>query len=96
MTQTTLARLDLKTHQAAQASLPLAIELLSAAQAIDLRQEGANRLGLGTAIAHLKIREEVEFLENDRALAPDIEALAQLIGSGTVIEAVEQAIGGRP
>ena len=74
----------------------LAIELLTAAQAIDLRQDGANRLGLGTAIAHSKIREEVEFLENDRALAPDIEALAQLIGSGTVIEAVEQAIGGRP
>ena len=72
----------------------LAIELLTAAQAIDLRQEGANRLGVGTAIAHLKIREEVEFLENDRALAPDIEALAQLIGSGTVIEAVEKAIGG--
>jgi len=72
----------------------LAIELLTAAQAIDLRQEGANLLGVGTAIAHLKIREEVEFLENDRALAPDIEALAQLIGSGTVIEAVERAIGG--
>ena len=72
----------------------LAIELLTAAQAIDLRQEGANLLGVGTAIAHLKIREEVEFLENDRALAPDIEALAQLIGSGTVIEAVEKAIGG--
>jgi len=72
----------------------LAIELLTAAQAVDLRQEGANRLGLGTAIAHSKIREEVEFLENDRALAPDIEALAQLIGSGIVIEAVEQAIGG--
>ncbi len=72
----------------------LAIELLTAAQAIDLRQDGANRLGLGTAIAHLKIREEVEFLEIDRALAPDIEALAQLIGSGAVIGAVEQAIGG--
>lgn len=72
----------------------LAIELLTAAQAIDLRQDGDNRLGLGTAIAHSKIREEVEFLEKDRALAPDIEALAQLIGSGTVIEAVEQAIGG--
>ena len=72
----------------------LAIEMLTAAQGIDLRQEGANQLGVGTAIAHLKIREEVEFLENDRALAPDIEALAQLIGSGTVIEAVENAIGG--
>jgi len=72
----------------------LAIELLTAAQAIDLRQEGANRLGQGTAIAHSRIREEVEFLKNDRALAPDIEALAQLIGSGTVIEAVKQEIGG--
>ena len=72
----------------------LAIELLTAAQAIDLRQDGANRLGQGTAIAHSRIREEVEFLKNDRALAPDIEALAQLIGSGTVIEAVEQGIGG--
>jgi len=71
----------------------LAIEMLTAAQAVDLRQEGENRLGVGTAIAHLKIREEVEFLENDRALAPDIDALAQLIASGTLIEAVEQGIG---
>lgn len=71
----------------------LAIEMLTAAQAVDLRQEGENRLGVGTAVAHLKIREEVEFLENDRALAPDIDALAQLIASGTLIEAVEQGIG---
>ena len=37
----------------------LAIEMLTAAQAVDLRQEGENRLGVDTAIAHSKIRDEV-------------------------------------
>jgi histidine ammonia-lyase len=72
----------------------LAIELLTAAQAIDLREEGAKRLGQGTAIAHSRIRKDVEFLENDRSLAPDIEALSTLIATGELIQAVEEELGG--
>jgi histidine ammonia-lyase len=72
----------------------LAIELLTAAQAIDLREEGATRLGQGTTNAHSRIREKVEFLEKDRSLAPDIEALSRLIATGELIDAIEDELGG--
>jgi histidine ammonia-lyase len=36
----------------------------------------------------------VEFLENDRSLAPDIEALSTLIATGELIQAVEEELGG--
>ncbi len=72
----------------------IAIELLTAAQAIYLRADGQTRLGKGTSAAYREIRQRVSALEHDRALSPDIEALTQLIASDTVIEAVEQAIGG--
>ena len=72
----------------------VAIELLTAAQAIDLREEGARRLGRGTALAHSIIRDKVEFLESDRSLAPDIEGLSTLIATGELIEAMEEELGG--
>lgn len=72
----------------------IAIELLTAAQAIDLRSDGPNRLGKGTAAAYREIRKRVSRVDHDRPLSPDMEALAQLIASDTVIEAAEQAIGG--
>lgn len=72
----------------------IAIELLTAAQAIDLRPDGQTRLGKGTSAAYQEIRQRVSTLDHDRALSPDIETLAQLIASDTVLEAVEQAIGG--
>jgi histidine ammonia-lyase len=69
--------------------LVLAVELLTAAQAIDLRPEGPSRLGRGTAAAHRRLRESVTFLDRDRQLSPDIEALAELIGSEQLVQAVE-------
>ncbi len=63
----------------------LAIELLTAAQAIDLRPDGKARLGQGTARAYAEIRERVPFLLHDRPTAPDIEALAELIRSGELL-----------
>jgi histidine ammonia-lyase len=71
----------------------LAIELLTAAQAVDLRPEGPQRLGTGTAAAYRAVRQRVRLLEHDRPLAPDIESLAGLIASGEMLQAVEQAIG---
>lgn len=73
----------------------IAIELLAAAQAIDLRADGPTRLGKGTSAAYREIRQRVSIVHHDRALSPDIETLAQLITSDTVIEAAEQAIEGR-
>ena len=54
---------------------------------------GRKRPGRGTAIAHDLIREKVPFMENDRVLYPDIEAVRQLIESNTILEAVEKAVG---
>jgi histidine ammonia-lyase len=71
----------------------LAIELLTAAQGVELRPEGPQRLGAGTAAAYQTVRQRVKFLEHDRPLAPDIEALADLIATGELLQAVQQAMG---
>ncbi len=70
----------------------IAIELLAAAQAVDLRPDGPSRLGAGTAAAHRCVRERVRFLERDRALTPDILALDRLLASDELLEAVDQAL----
>lgn len=71
----------------------LAVELLTAAQAIELREDGPARLGAGTAAAFAGIRQRVSFLEHDRPLSPDIAALAELIRSGELVPAAEEATG---
>jgi histidine ammonia-lyase len=63
----------------------IAIELLTAAQAIDLRPDGPARLGRGSAAAYAAIRGRVPYLEKDRETTPDIEALAELIQSGELL-----------
>jgi histidine ammonia-lyase len=70
----------------------LAIELLTAAQAIDLRPNGPARLGRGTAAAYATIRKYVAFLEHDRETTPDIDSLAKMIQSGELLEAVENGL----
>lgn len=57
-----------------------ALELIVAAQAVDLR--GAVALGSGTAAIHAAMRRLVPRLEADRPAAPDIAAVADLIASG--------------
>jgi histidine ammonia-lyase len=69
----------------------LAIELLAAAQGIDFLRPYTP--GLGTAVAHSQIRQQVPHLEEDRVPAPDIGAVYRLIASGGLISAVEAAIG---
>ena len=63
----------------------LAIELLTAAQAIDLRPDGPARLGQGTTRAYAEIRKHVAFLAHDRQTTTDIEALADLIRSSELL-----------
>jgi histidine ammonia-lyase len=71
----------------------LAVELLTAAQAVDLRPEGPQRLGAGTDAAYQSVRKRVSFLEHDRPLAPDIQSLADLVAGGDLLQAVQAALG---
>jgi phenylalanine ammonia-lyase len=56
----------------------VAITLLSTAQAVDLRQ-GGGQLGAGTRPIYRAVRSASPFVDEDRALGGDIEAVAQLI-----------------
>ncbi len=64
----------------------LAVELLCAAQGIDFRREmaGPEAQGQGTRLAYERIRARVPFLEGDEPLSGHIEALADLIRSGSL------------
>ena len=66
----------------------LAIELLSAAQAVHLRPGGARRLGSGTRAVYDTVRRYVPPVEVDRSLAADAERLAAAIDDGSLEEAV--------
>lgn len=56
----------------------VAIELLCAAQALDIR--GADRAGAGTRRAHATLRQHVPPLLRDRPLAGDVDQVCKLIG----------------
>jgi histidine ammonia-lyase len=70
----------------------IAVEFLTAAQAVDLRPDGPARLGRGTSAVYDKIRSRVRFLEHDRALTPDIETISDLIRSGAIIADVRKEL----
>jgi histidine ammonia-lyase len=67
----------------------IAIELLCAAQAVDLREDGPRRLGRGSRIAHDIVRKYVDFYDKDREMSPDISRLAQLIRDGELLQAID-------
>lgn len=69
----------------------IAIQMLAAAQAIDFRKP--LKPGKGVQAAYDVIRSKVSFMENDRALYPDIEAICELVRGNDVLNAVESAIG---
>jgi histidine ammonia-lyase len=69
----------------------LAIELLTTAQAIDLRPDGPARLGHGTSRAYAEIRKHVSYLPHDRPTTPDIEALTRLIRGGALVQTLGDA-----
>ncbi len=69
----------------------LAIEMMSAAQAMEFRE--GRRPGQGTGIAYDIIRQHVPKLVDDRVLYKDIELISNLIGSGTILDAVESEMG---
>lgn len=67
----------------------VAIEFLCAAQAVDLREKGPQRLGVGSRIAHRIVRNRVDFYEKDKEMTTDIARLAQLIKQGEILEALD-------
>jgi histidine ammonia-lyase len=69
----------------------LAIELMCACQAIDLR--GDKGLGIGTCAAYTLIREKIEKLDEDRPLYEDINNCENLIIDGSLVSAVEEKVG---
>ncbi len=69
----------------------LAIELMCACQAIDLR--GDKGLGLGTGAAYRCVRNVVPFLTEDRPLYGDINECEALIIDGSLVRHVEESAG---
>jgi histidine ammonia-lyase len=71
----------------------VAIELLAAAQALDLRlrllaSDGAEAPapGTGVADAHARVRERVTFLAGDREPGPDLAATLRLVEQGALVD----------
>ncbi|HNS16897.1 MAG TPA: aromatic amino acid ammonia-lyase [Bacteroidales bacterium] len=68
----------------------LGIELMAAAQALDFREY---TFGTGTTRAKEVIRKHVAFLDVDRPLYPDHNAMKALVQSCEILEEVEKVIG---
>jgi len=69
----------------------IAIELLCAAQALDLFTN--LKPGEGTLEAYHVIRKTISHLDKDRILSRDIVAMKELIGNATILRAVEKKVG---
>lgn len=74
----------------------LGIEYMAAAQALDLRKkydEQKYEFGKGTQAAFNEIRKHVDYLDIDRPLFDDHNAMKALVKSGDILKAVEAAVG---
>ncbi|MFH0867247.1 MAG: aromatic amino acid ammonia-lyase [Bacteroidota bacterium] len=73
----------------------LGIEFMAAAQALDLREkfETPYKFGNGTKKAHEVIRKYVEYLDIDRPLFTDHNAMKDLVKSCEILNEVEKAVG---
>jgi histidine ammonia-lyase len=69
----------------------IAIELLSAAQAMDLFTN--MKPGEGTLAAYRAIRQTVSHLDKDRIISNDIAAVKELMRNGKILKAVEKKVG---
>jgi histidine ammonia-lyase len=69
----------------------LAIELLTAARGLDLRAPLRPAAATGAVLA--RIRESVGGPGPDRFVAPDIEAVVELVRSGTLRDAAQASAG---
>jgi len=75
------------TDMARNAAMVVAIELLAAAQGVDLRKPLKTSPNLSQAMEAIRARSA--FLDQDRYIAPEMEAVAQLVLSGWFRDLVE-------
>jgi histidine ammonia-lyase len=75
----------------ADGEVVVALEALAAAQGLELRRPLRPSEGTGAALA--AIRELVPFLDGDRPLKPDIDAVVELVQSGGFVDAAERVVG---
>jgi histidine ammonia-lyase len=68
-----------------------AIELMAGAQALDFRKP--MKPGKGTQAAYDVVRKYVRHLDEDRPLYSDIIKLSEVVQSGEILEAVQDAVG---
>jgi histidine ammonia-lyase len=71
----------------------LAIELLCGAEATEYVDDTLAH-GDGTSVAYETVRERVDALSGDRPLDGDIDAIAEILQSGTLVETLDDAIEG--
>ncbi|MBQ5782359.1 MAG: histidine ammonia-lyase [Oscillospiraceae bacterium] len=69
----------------------LAMELMVACQGIDMR--GNHGMGVGTQAAYDLVRKGCPYLDEDRELYDDINYCEQIIADGSLVKAVEAAMG---
>jgi histidine ammonia-lyase len=69
----------------------VAIQLMSAAQALDFRRP--HKAGAGTEAAFKVIRTRLQKLIDDRPLYPDIEIVTEQVRDHSIADAVEAAVG---
>jgi len=69
----------------------LAIELMSAAQALDFIHP--LKAGEGIEAAHAEFRKYISFAESDRLFHDDIQVALQVLRSGKIVKAAESAVG---
>jgi histidine ammonia-lyase len=92
---TNAAHAALRVREQIERMWPLAaIELIVAAQAVDLALGGRHdSLGAGTGAAHAAVREFVAVLEEDRPVGPDVERLtSELLVDGQLLARVRDAV----
>lgn len=68
----------------------LATEILAACQAIDFRNDFV--LGAGSVVAYSKVREKVQFIDNDVVMYKEIDKVTDLVRSGELSQAVEEKV----
>ena len=69
----------------------LAVELLAACEALEFRRPLRSSGALEAV--HARVRERVPTHGQDRVLGPEIEALADLLRTGAILDAAEAACG---
>lgn len=69
----------------------LAVELLTSAQALDFRNSFLP--GRGVSIAHTALRKRIEHAVKDYEVRNDLDLCAEILRTGSVLEAVENEIG---